>query len=119
MAEIQLSESTVAGCPVVALAGELNITTASQLRDVLMPYVKTKEPCLVVDLSGLKFMDTSGLATLIEAHLKTEQAGGGMALCGLREPVAEIFDITKVTRLFSICETEQEAVDLLRRPPEE
>ena len=47
----------------------MNNNTAPDLRELLVKHVKAKQPRLMLDLSELSFMDTSGLATLIEAHL--------------------------------------------------
>ncbi|MHC4789070.1 MAG: STAS domain-containing protein [Planctomycetota bacterium] len=114
MDEIDVRESTVEGLPAVAVSGELKISTAPALRDVLVKHVKKKSaPLLMLDLSGLAFMDTSGLATLIEAHITAERSAGKLVLFGLSPRIAEVFDVTQVTKLFSICDTQGEAVAFL------
>lgn len=118
MSQIDVSERTINGCLLVTLSGELNITSAPELRVVLMKHVKGAEPVLALDMSGLEFMDTSGLATLIEAHLKVEEHGGRLALFGLQSQIAEVFEITRVTALFTICNSQQEALDALNEPGE-
>jgi anti-anti-sigma factor len=109
MHEIQVNQQTLEGHPAVALAGELTINTAPEVRDVLMKHVR-RDPALLVDLSGLEFMDTSGLATLIESHLKMEKSGGRLALFGLQPQIREIFETTHVHRLFHLFEERDEAV---------
>ncbi|MHC4591370.1 MAG: STAS domain-containing protein [Planctomycetota bacterium] len=117
MAEFDLTESTAEGHPSLALSGDLNIVAAPDLRDALLKHVKRKgEPRVLIDLSGLEFMDTSGLATLIEAHLTAERNGGKIVLFGLRPLVAELLEVTRVTELFSICETQQDAIAALASP---
>jgi anti-sigma B factor antagonist len=114
MSPVSVKETTVAGCPAFALSGELNIGSAPGVRDVFMKHIRKREPALLLDLSGLEFMDTSGLATLIEAHLKTERYGGKLILFGLKPRIAEVFEVTRVTALFSIFETQQDAVGALK-----
>jgi anti-anti-sigma factor len=109
MPGIDLGERTIDGVPAVAPSGDLNIHTAPDLRTVLMRHIKRGRPGLMVDLSGLGFMDTSGLATLIEAHLKAEKAEARLVIFAVPEQIGEIFDLTGVRRLLTILEGEQEA----------
>jgi len=113
MSQLSVRERNLAALPVLTLEGELNINTAADLRRSLIVHLKGKKPRLLVDLGGLKMMDTSGLATLIEAHIKAEKRGGRLVLFGLNEPMAGIFRVMHVDRLFCIAASEQEAQSLL------
>jgi len=114
MPQIALKELTVEGCPAVSVSGELSINTAPELRDALMKHLKKDERVILLDLSGLEFMDTSGLATLIEARLRAERYGGKLALSGLQPRIMEVLEVTHVTALFNIFRTEDEAVEALK-----
>jgi len=114
MSSVGVKETTVEGWPAFALSGELNISTAPGVRDALMKHIRRRAPALLLDLSGLDFMDTSGLATLIEAHLKTERYGGKLLLYGLKARIAEVFEVTRVAALFSIFGTQEQAVRALK-----
>lgn len=118
MSQLDLTERTVGEAPAVGLVGELNINTAPAVRRLLMKYVKRSEPNLMLDLTRLHFMDTSGLATLIETHLKVEKYGGRLVLFGLNPQIMEVFSVTRVNQLFQIAETEQEALEALQRSPD-
>jgi len=113
MAQFQVDEANVDGFPVLALVGELNINTAPDLRDLLVKHVKAKQPRLILDLSGLSFMDTSGLATLIEAHLTSEKQAGMLVLFGLQAQILEVFEVTRVINLFSVFDTQEQALEAL------
>ena len=117
MSRLQINEDEVQGRAVISMAGELNILTAPDLRDVLVKHVKARQPLLALDLSGVSFMDTSGLATLIDAHLTTEKQAGKLVLYGLQPRIAEVFEVTRVKDLFSVFDTQQEALDALEVPP--
>ena len=114
MPQFEVNEANVEGFPVLAMSGELNINSAPDLRDLLVKHVKAKQPRLMLDLSELSFMDTSGLATLIEAHLKTEKQGGALVLFGLQPRILEVFEVTRVIDLFSVWETQEQALEALR-----
>ncbi len=101
MALMELSELDVRGYPVVAVSGELTHVTAPDLRDLLHKHFKAARTVLL-DMSAITFMDTSGLATLIEARNRADTQGGQVILCGLTERITEILTVTRVTQLFSI-----------------
>ena len=108
-------EADLDGRPGIRLTGELNIQSAPDIRKLLLKYVKGGSAGLILDLGGLEFMDTSGLATLIEAHLTMERHGGKMVLFGLRPRIAEVFQVTQVWKLFHVCQTQEEAVEATGR----
>ncbi len=118
MLRLTLTERNLDGTPSVALVGELNVSTAPDLRRRLMKYLDGNRPKLLLDLVELSFMDTSGLATLIEAHLKAEKNGGKLALFGLAARIAEVFAVTRVTELLHVYDSEQEALAAVREMAE-
>jgi anti-sigma B factor antagonist len=65
---------------------------------------------VVVDLSGVTFIDSTALATLVSGMKRCRQLGGDMHLCSLRQPVAIIFELTKLDRAFRIFSSAPEAI---------
>ena len=73
--------NTVTGMPVVAAPAEIDVTTAGQLRGLLLEAAAaTGRPTAVVDLTGTEFCDSSGLHTLLRAHNRAVAEGGGLRL---------------------------------------
>jgi anti-sigma B factor antagonist len=68
------------GVPVVAAPGEIDITTAEQLRAVLLETTGSGHPTAVLDMSGTLFCDSSGLHTLLQAHQRAVSEGGELRL---------------------------------------
>jgi anti-sigma B factor antagonist len=68
------------GVPIVAAPAEIDITTAGQLRAVLLEATVARHPAVVVDMSRTVFCDASGLHTLVRAHKRTVAEGGGLRL---------------------------------------
>jgi anti-sigma B factor antagonist len=64
----------------------------------------------VVNLLNVAYVDSSGLATLVEAHQKIKSAGGKLKLTNLSPKVKGLFEITKLEKLFDIQPNEEEAV---------
>ncbi|MFN8051013.1 MAG: STAS domain-containing protein [Acidimicrobiales bacterium] len=78
----------------VTVAGELDVRTAGELAEVLEPLV-TKERCsVVVNLSGVDFMDSSGLRALVRAANEASSAGGSLVLARVSDSVKRLLEVT-------------------------
>ena len=80
MPDVRYLRKMINGVPVVAAPGEIDITTAGQLRAVLLEATGGGHPTAVVDMSGTLFCDSSGLHTLLQAHKRAVSAGGELRL---------------------------------------
>ncbi len=109
MSDLEIQQRRTAGMPVLSLTGRLDFDTAPGLRKALMKHAGGSESPLILDLSGLEFIDTAGVATLIEAELRWRDGKGRMVLFGLREPIAVAVDTMHVTDLFTVVAGEEEA----------
>lgn len=100
-AEISVLRSTgVPGWRVV-VRGEVDIASSPVLRRQL-ERLDDDEP-VVVDLSEMTFIDSSGLGALVELLERRRTKGGGtVTLHGMQEPVRRVFDITGLTELFVV-----------------
>ncbi|MGW6413661.1 STAS domain-containing protein [Streptomyces sp. NPDC055055] len=96
------------GTVVLLLSGELDHDTAGPLRDALRD--ATAAARLVVDCSGLRFCDSTGLNLLLRARLRLVAAGGRIDLSGLRPPVARMFEITGARLVFRVYEDAESAL---------
>lgn len=67
----------------------------------------------VVDLSDLGFMNSTGLSFLLAILTKSRTAGGETCIVGISEQIDQLLVITKLKALFSIYNSEQEAIDVL------
>ncbi len=97
---------------VVAVTGEIDMATAPRLRDTLESLVDEGCRWLVVDLSRVTFCDSSGLAVLLVARKELHQHGGTIRLVGPAAPVARMFQISGMTKVFSIYDSVAEAITL-------
>ena len=71
---------------------------------------------VIVDLSGVTFIDSTALATLVSGMKRCRQHGGDLYLCGLQQPVRIIFELTKLDRAFGIFPSETEAITAFSIP---
>ncbi|WP_067484564.1 STAS domain-containing protein [Actinomadura hibisca] len=102
MAELWLSTHLAGPLAVVLVGGELDLATAPVLREQLLLALCHFGPLLAVDLSRVTFMDSSGLAVLIEYWKRARAAGGGLSLVGPRGIVARKLEITGLDQRLSV-----------------
>mgnify|MGYP006306931659 CR=1 FL=1 len=66
---------------------------------------------LLVDLSAVRFLDSSGLGTLVAGYKHAEARNGILKLCGLQPQVRSMFELTRLHRIFEIYTSVQEGLD--------
>ena len=87
---------------VLPLEGEIDLHVSQGISASLKALTDTKPPQLVVDLTRVSYIDSSGLAVLIEAMQNVGAYGGKFALAGLQEGVRPIFEIARLDQVFRI-----------------
>ncbi len=87
---------------ILPLEGEIDLHVSPQIGTSLANLIANKPPQLVVDLSKVSYIDSSGLAVLIEAMQNVAGYGGKFALSGLQESVRPIFEIARLDQVFRI-----------------
>ena len=87
---------------VVALDGEIDLHQSAQVLARLDPLIASRCPSIRVDLSGVTYMDSSGLATMIDAMQRTQAYGGEFALAGIKPNVMKVFQIARLDQVFRI-----------------
>jgi anti-sigma B factor antagonist len=86
----------------LAVAGNIDIYTSPELRGELKVALDNRVPRIVVDLEHVTFVDSSGLATLIEALQKVNEYSGKLTLCSLAKTVLGVFKLSNLDSLFDI-----------------
>ncbi|MFH0963584.1 MAG: STAS domain-containing protein [Planctomycetota bacterium] len=95
---------------VIDIAGDVNMLTSDSLRDELKELVKENETRVAINLSGVAFMDSSGIATLVECLGRVRKQGGTLRLFGVRDRIRDMFAMARLDKMFSICQNEAEAL---------
>lgn len=90
---------------VVQVAGEIDVYTAASLREKLADLIDADHTDVIVDLTGVTFMDSTGLGVLVGALKKVRGFGGRLQLVIDQEKVIKVFRITALTQVFTIHET--------------
>ena len=98
------------GAVILSLAGEVDMKSSSELRAKFMEILKSAPAVLIVDMTEVEFMDSSGLAILVETLKCCRQNNGQLKLVGMVQTVRSVFEISRLDSIFQICETLEEAL---------
>ena len=97
------------GSTIVDVTGDIDMGTSPGLRKTLLDSLKLT-PRLVVNLREVRYVDSSGIASLVEVLKEARNSGKHLILFGLNKTVQEVLQLTRLTRIFEIRETEEEAL---------
>ena len=91
--QLQLSESDRSGARLLAIRGELDVATAHLLGDKLN-ILLGEHSSVELDMSGLSFIDSTGLGVLVRATEVADQSGRDLTIGALSEPVMRVVELT-------------------------
>jgi anti-sigma B factor antagonist len=109
-----------AGCAIVAVTGDVDISTSPDLREALAGVVNANDfRAVVVDLSAVRFVDSTGLGVLVGAYNAVRNADGRLAIVNDHPAVLKVFSITALDEVLGVHPTLSgalEAVNDASRP---
>ena len=101
MISVDLSTRECDGHVIVALRGELDIADAVSVAAALAA-VAAREPEIIVDLAGLEFIDSSGVAALARGRKQARHAGGDLRLAAAQQQVLRVLTLTRLIEVFPV-----------------
>src|ERR1700680_1702115 len=107
--DVKISVRDVGAAKVVEVEGEVDLGTSPDLRRILLETLPTVGR-LALNLGAIRYIDSSGIATLIEVLNRSQHLKKEFVLFGLSPAVQEVFRLTHVVRIFQVFQTEQEAL---------
>ena len=87
---------------VLPLEGEIDLHISPRVESSLASIIAERPEHIVVDLSGVTFIDSSGLAVLINAMQDVKQYGGKLTLAGINSNIRSIFELARLDQFFLI-----------------
>ncbi|MFC8194049.1 STAS domain-containing protein [Streptomyces sp. NPDC060006] len=91
--QLSIDHTSVDGIRVVTLRGEIDHTVKDILTEALLPPAAATPPRTVADLSGVTFMDSSGINVLVLAHRATSSAQGWLRIANASEAVLRVLQV--------------------------
>jgi anti-sigma B factor antagonist len=95
---------------IVDVAGEIDLNTSNAFQQELLAVLDKSPRRIVVNLSGVSYMDSSGVASLVKLLSRVRRSSAGLRLFGLTDRVRGVFEITRLDSVFEIFPTEEEAL---------
>lgn len=99
---VQIERDPDGAMVVIRPTADVDMSRSPQLRAALRDSQSGKLDRLIVDLGEVGYMDSSGLATLVEAMRTAKRMGTRMILCAMNEKVRAIFEIARLDQFFVI-----------------
>lgn len=103
-------ESPGDGAHVICVRGEIHVTTAPRFAEHLTAAIESGRTAIVLDMTGVEFIDSTGLSVLLNGLRLVGKRRGRMALVCTNPTVLRLFQITNLDSTFDICADRAEAI---------
>ncbi len=92
-------------------SGDVDLYSSPRLRESLLAEIRPGGPSVLVNMSGVAYIDSSGIATLVEGLQLSRQTQTRFGLFGLRPNARSVLELARLHKVFAIFENETEAVE--------
>jgi anti-sigma B factor antagonist len=105
---LEINVTEVEGGSIASISGEVDVYTASKLKETLNPLAEQQNTNLVVDLTDVNYIDSTGLGIFIGVLKASEKSSSSLKLKGLNDRVKRLFEITGLNEVIDIEVNEEE-----------
>ncbi|MGI9101698.1 MAG: STAS domain-containing protein [Terriglobales bacterium] len=98
--------STPEGFQIIRINGWITLKNVAALEEAIG---KTRGSHTIIDLTGVHYVDSAGLGTLLRGYVGSQKYGGQFVLAGVGQKVRDLLQLTKIESLFRIYATPEEA----------
>ncbi|MEO7994513.1 MAG: STAS domain-containing protein [bacterium] len=95
---------------IVDIKGELDAKAAPDLKDALTDKITGGQHRVLVNLSDISYLDSAGLGVLVSGLKFATRQNGDLRMWGLQDEVKNIFQLTRLNKVFQIFDTEEQAM---------
>jgi len=114
---MNIQETTRGGVSVLAPHGRIDTTTSPALEAAVRRTVDAGARAMLIDFGGVEYISSAGLRVLLVLAKRMRDLGGRVVLCGLRQPVQQVFQLAGFLPLFTIEPSREAAWARLASPP--
>lgn len=115
---LKISARQVGGITVLDLTGDITLFNSPEIRKALIDQLKDRRaPHLILNMLAVPYVDSSGVASLVEGLKISRDLKSRFALYGLSKSARTVLELTHLLRIFEVHLTEQEALDAPAPPP--
>ncbi len=110
---LQVKNEKAGDVTVLTCVGDIDLSSAPQLREALTPVFSESKPRLLMDLSGVGFMDSTGIGIMVNALNRARETSGACAFCGVGPRVHRILQIAGLLNALPLHDNRAEALTAL------
>lgn len=108
---MQISARHLDKITIFDVSGDIDLASSPQLRKALLQELReARMPRVVLNLKAVRYMDSSGVASLVEGLKVSRDLGARLILFGLNTTVREVLQLSKLIKMFEVYENEEQAV---------
>ncbi len=94
----------------IDIKGEVDMYSSPQIRKILLEHISKKVSGLIVNLKAVSYMDSSGIATLVESLQRLNEYGGKLIITNVQGAVMDVFELSRLDKVFTIVDNESDAL---------
>ncbi|WP_028306488.1 STAS domain-containing protein [Desulfitibacter alkalitolerans] len=110
---MEVKVDKIKGAEIVTVSGKIDAYQSIKLKDALNDIIDRGSKKIIVNLHDVNFLDSTTLGILISALKKIKNKGGEICITRLQPNVEEIFELTRLNKIFTIFSSNEEAIDFL------
>lgn len=95
---------------VIDVAGDVDMGHSAAFQQCLSDVMAKAPAHVILDLAGVEYMDSSGIASLVKLHSQAKAAGAALSLVAVHRNVQSILQITHLDGMFKVFDTAEEAI---------
>jgi anti-sigma B factor antagonist len=108
---MDVSTRQVGNATIVDVVGDITLYNSPEVRRVLLGLLKEKHaPRVIVNLEKVKYIDSAGVASLVEGLKTSRDLKSGFALYGLSRTTREVLELTRLIKVFEVHDNEEDAL---------
>ncbi len=107
---MELSKEKATGCTLLTIKGKIDAVTSPVVEKELLGLIETGEKVFILNLSGLEYISSAGLRSILSAAKQLKAKEGKLIFSGVQGPVKDVFKISGFGSIFKICNSNEEAL---------
>jgi len=111
--DIEINIDRNGACSVVHVEGDIDLKTSPELRAAILDlYEKRGQERVILDMAGVNYIDSSGVASLVEGLQEAKKRKARFILSALKDSPRHVLELTRLNKVFEITKTVDEALNL-------
>jgi anti-sigma B factor antagonist len=108
---VKISARRVDKTTIFDISGDIDMSNSPELRKALLHEIRdARVSRVVLNLSGMKYIDSSGVASLVEGLKASRDLGSRFVLFGLSTSAREVLQLSRLLKVFDVCDNEEQAL---------